>query len=66
MTKENLIHDWEYLKNQLLQNKSSKKLGYADEEEENRILNTASDLFVRAVKEYGFLWASKNLKPIEK
>ena len=66
MTKENLIHDWEYLKNQLLQNKSSKKLGYADEEEENRILNTASALFDRAVKEYGFLWVSKNLKPIEK
>ena len=66
MTKENLIHDWEYLKNQLLQNKSSKKLGYADEEEENRILNTASALFDRAVKEYVFLWASKNLKPIEK
>ena len=66
MTKENLIHDWEYLKNQLLRNKSSKKLGYADEEEENRILKTASVLFDRAVKEYGFLWASKNLKPIEK
>lgn len=66
MTKENIIHDWEYLKNQFLQNRSTKKLGYSDEEEENRILKTASAVFDRAVKEYGFNWASKNLKPIEK
>ena len=66
MKKEGIIHDWEYLKNQLLMNRSSKSLGYPNDEEEARLIKTASAVFDRAVKEYGYNWASKNLKPIEK
>ena len=47
-------------------NRSSKSLDYPNDEEEARLIKTASAVFDRAVKEYGYNWASKNLKPIEK
>lgn len=55
MTKEQVIHDWNYQKNQL------KLFGVVDEDYKHRTLNLLQKIYERAVKEFGYNWAEANL-----
>lgn len=59
--KEDIIHDWEYLKNQLVLFGND----YSPEEK-NKTYKTAKAVFDKAVSLYGFDWAKEHLKPIDK
>lgn len=54
MTEEQVIHDWNYQKEQL-------RLFGDDVEFEHKTLDLLQKIYERAVNEYGYAWAEANL-----